>query len=210
MKKLHLKTSRIIQGDFAPEKTNLLLIFQVNCPGCFVYALPLAARLHGAYRDRQVKILALSTAFEDFALNTVANTQRLVEAGELVGMTQLFFQSQGISKFPLPLDFPIAFDRIGAGQEIFTDADIDLFCMPSAEPDRPNARLPDGPRPYLKQLLQSQTISSYTFTLNQLQGTPSWVLFDERFSILAQWFGHKSEAEVTQIIDRALESPREA
>ena len=33
-----------------------------------------------------------------------------------------------------------------------------------------------------------------------LQGTPSWILFDADSTILAKWFGHKSEMEVASII----------
>lgn len=35
-----------------------------------------------------INVLRLSTAFEDFELNTVANTQKLLLSGEMVRITQ--------------------------------------------------------------------------------------------------------------------------
>ena len=110
MTKFQLRTEKILQGCFTPEALNLMLVFQVNCPGCFIYALPLAAKLHHQYRDR-IKVLGLSTAFEDFEINTPHNTQRLLESGELVGVTQRYFQQRQIETFSTPLEFPVAFDR---------------------------------------------------------------------------------------------------
>ena len=57
MSKFHLTTETILQGDFEIQPLNLILIFQVNCPDCFIYALPLAAKLHqkhGAYLNNWV------------------------------------------------------------------------------------------------------------------------------------------------------------
>ncbi|NER85351.1 MAG: hypothetical protein F6K42_38820, partial [Leptolyngbya sp. SIO1D8] len=47
--------------------------------------------------------------------------------------------------------------------------------------------------------------AAYTFSVNQLQGTPSWILFDAESTILAKWFGHKSEAEMTALVNQVLE-----
>lgn len=172
----HLKLSRVLQGEFCVKDLNLLLVFQVNCPGCFIYALPLATRLHDQYGDR-VNVLGLSTAFEDFDLNTPANTRRLLESGEVVGMTKLYWQRLGVSRYRVPIRFPAAFDEMEGGQS-----------QSSA----------DG-----QMALGAQGVGC-TFQVNQLQGTPSWILFDERFMILAQWFGHKSESEVESILQCPL------
>ena len=107
--RFHLKTSQVLQGEFQVEDLNLLLAFQVNCPGCFIYALPLAAKLHDTYGDR-LNILGLSTAFEDFELNTAENTRHLLEKGETVGMTKLYLSEHGQSSYDVPIRFPIAFD----------------------------------------------------------------------------------------------------
>ena len=86
-----MNITKALQGDFQVKDLNLLLAFQVNCPGCFIYALPLAEKLHHQYGDR-LNVLGLSTAFEDFDLNTADYTQCLLETGEVVGATKLYFQ----------------------------------------------------------------------------------------------------------------------
>ncbi|MEM9213790.1 MAG: hypothetical protein AAGD25_05535 [Cyanobacteria bacterium P01_F01_bin.150] len=150
MTKFYLQTEQVLQGNFSIQALNLVLIFQVNCPGCFIYALPLAANLHEKYGNR-INILGLSTAFEDFDLNTIANTEKLLQSGEMIGLTRQYFQQKHIEKYPIPLKFAIAFDH-------------------------------------------------ETFCLNSLPGTPTWVVFDGEYNILASWFGHKSEEEVENIL----------
>ena len=74
MKKLELNYDKEIQGSFTLSKINILLVFQVNCPGCFSYALPFFNKIYQDYRKEDVSFLALSTAFEDFDKNTLSNT----------------------------------------------------------------------------------------------------------------------------------------
>ncbi len=174
---LDMQLGAVLQGEFQVKALNLLLVFQVNCPGCFVYALPLAARLHDHYGDR-VNILGLSTAFEDFDLNTLDNTHRLLATGEVVGMTKLYWQRQGHNSYDVPIQFPIAFDLLEGSQPVTP---------------------PDGESP-----TSAARGIGYTFRVNQLQGTPSWILFDESCTILAQWFGHKSESAVESLLQEAL------
>lgn len=173
---LQMKLSQILQGNFQIKGLNLLLVFQVNCPGCFAYALPLAASLHRAYSNR-INVLGLSTAFEDFDLNTLENTRRLLETGECVGMTKLYLQQNGKSQYSTPILFPIAFDLIEDESDSLADRNNSLASLRE---------------------------SGCTFRANHLNGTPSWILFDESLRILAQWFGHKPESEVEQILNQAL------
>lgn len=171
---VEMKPFQVLQGEFQVKELNLLLVFQVNCPGCFVYALPLAARLHDQYSDR-LNVLGLSTAFEDFDLNTPDNTRRLLESGEVVGMTKLYLQQHGESPYSVPLRFPVAFDGIEGDQPVSKE---------QTSPIHPSV--------------------GQTFRSNRLQGTPSWILFDESFTILEQWFGHKSESAVESILHQWL------
>ena len=48
-------------------------VFQVNCPGCFLHALPKAIELHEKYKDQGLVIIGLATAFEDYDKNTLEN-----------------------------------------------------------------------------------------------------------------------------------------
>ncbi|RZM77137.1 hypothetical protein [Leptolyngbya iicbica] len=171
-----MKISEVLQGEFALRPLNLLLVFQVNCPGCFMYALPLAARLHDQYGDR-VNILGLSTAFEDFDLNTADNTRRLLTTGEVVGMTKLHLAQQGQTAYTVPMRFPVAFDA------------------------------PDGQTPgdaVESSSVPKLVSAGYTFRSNHLRGTPSWILLDESSRIWAQWFGHRSESAVELMLQQAL------
>jgi hypothetical protein len=46
MKKLELQFDKELKGKFNLKNLNILLVFQVNCPGCFSYALPLFNTLY--------------------------------------------------------------------------------------------------------------------------------------------------------------------
>ena len=205
MKKIALKTDSILQGDFEIKDLNLLLVFQVNCPGCFIYALPQAVQLDQKYGSQGLNVLALSTAFEDFELNTVENTQLLVQKSELVGETRKYWQAQGVDSYPFSLQFPVAFDRMGSGQNLFGPEDVELIYQSYPQ----FGQLAEGEqseiRAKLKQHLVSQPLAAYTFTINQLRGTPSWLLFDSNYNLLREWFGHKSDSEVESILTQFLE-----
>lgn len=104
-----LAFGEVLQGRFELGPRNLILVFQVNCPGCFLHALPTAESLHRARSD--LTVLGLSTAFEDFELNTIANTRALLERSHLVGETRRHFAERGISTYPGSVSFPIACDE---------------------------------------------------------------------------------------------------
>jgi hypothetical protein len=63
----------------------LIEVIQVNCPGCFIHALPETIRLHETYKPQGLKVFAIVTAFEHFEHNTLNNLQRLLSTGELQG-----------------------------------------------------------------------------------------------------------------------------
>lgn len=109
--RLHLALGEVIQGDMRLDSRTLLLVFQVNCPGCFTYALPLAEAIHQDSNRLGLSVMGLSTAFEDFHLNTVEHTRALVEEGTLVGETKKVL---GTEAYGGTISFPIAVD---AGME---------------------------------------------------------------------------------------------
>jgi hypothetical protein len=57
----------------------LLEIFQVNCPGCFLYGLPEAVDLHQRYFRQGLTVIGIATTFEDFDKNTLANLRLLAK-----------------------------------------------------------------------------------------------------------------------------------
>lgn len=114
MSSLDLQIGEMVQGKFELGQLNILLAFQVNCPGCFIHALPLASELHGRYQQQGVQVLGLSTVFEDFSLNTVENTCALIQEALLVGETARHFQRIGLERYDTSIPFPIVMDAIGA------------------------------------------------------------------------------------------------
>jgi len=81
MAKLHLSISEKIQGDFTPQDLNLMIVFQVNCPGC------IASAIHNA-----------------------ENTHRLVKEGHLVDHSLSFMKQHGHDTLPYKITFPILMD----------------------------------------------------------------------------------------------------
>ena len=195
-RKLHLRFHPdMIQGRFSLQKLNLLLVFQVNCPGCLVSALPLLNRLQQDKRFEHMSFLALSTAFEDASLNTRANTEALVKRGELVGASRAFFESNGHPSLPYTIDVPVAMDVAlpdpSKWREIITSHHSGNS-MTSPELNAFQNRLLH----YFQQL----PVVHHTFAVNGMQGTPTFVLFDKTYGIHASWFGHKSSMEVVDML----------
>lgn len=112
---LDLRIGTMIQGEFEPSQLNVVLAFQVNCPGCLSHAIPLAVELYQRYQDQGAQVLGLSTAFEDFNFNTEENTRKLIEEGDLVGETAKYFQRMGMERYHQSIPFPVAMDSIGLG-----------------------------------------------------------------------------------------------
>ncbi len=105
--RFHLAVGELIQGDMALDSRTLLLVFQVNCPGCFTYALPLAEAIHQDSNRLGLSVKALSTAFEDFEFNTAEHTRALVEKGTLIGETR---KSLDADVYSGTITFPVAVD----------------------------------------------------------------------------------------------------
>ncbi|AXT61097.1 hypothetical protein D1816_12310 [Aquimarina sp. AD10] len=204
MKKIELEIGNEIQGKFVLKDLNLLLVFQVNCPRCFSYALPYFNKLYNEYKTKDISFLALSTAFEDFDKNTLLHTQNLIKDGTLVGETKKMMTQEGFEKLPYPLDFPMAMDKIEKTISDPTDV-VDKICNIN-----PNYALwPDFEKKMLqnrvKNYLNSLDNVALTFTLNQLRGTPSFVLFNSNYEILGEWFGHVQHAVIADKINQFLE-----
>ncbi len=102
----------------------LIEVFQVNCPGCFIYSLPRAIELHERYHQQGLVVIGLATAFEDYDKNTLENLQKLVTTGEVIGETFKALNQYGIlseGKLPWKIPFAVGMDRIVAETEPVTD-----------------------------------------------------------------------------------------
>lgn len=189
MRKLKLHHDQFLQGNFQLQKLNVLLVFQVNCPGCFLYAMPVFNELYQKFSDASVSFLGLSTAFEDFNKNTLENTTELLHSGTLIGETQKAFAANNLERLPFKIGFPIAMDSANASSENMEEMIEDICAI------NPNYKIwpsfdKEAMRKNVRSYLEMQEKISLTFTLNQLRGTPTFLIFDSNYTILSEWFGH--------------------
>ncbi len=198
MPKLNLQISESLQGQFIEKELNLLLVFQVNCPGCVLYAMPLFNVLYKKYSNR-LGFMGLSTAFEDYEYNNIENTKVLLSDGILVGETKKALTSRDIDKLPYAIAFPVAMDAKmeAADKESVVEhiCNSDLNFASLSEVDQVSVK--NRVRDYLNR----QEAVSMTFTSNQFRGTPTIVLFDDEEHIIDSWFGHVPEEVIVKKIE---------
>ncbi|MCA9471560.1 MAG: hypothetical protein MRJ96_08235 [Nitrospirales bacterium] len=171
----------------------LIEVFQVNCPGCFIYALPTAIQWHQHYQDQGLAIIGLATAFEDYDQNTLTNLQRLIDTGEVFGETRKALTHQGVltdGKLDWRLPFPVGMDRIVPDIQPVTQervVDYAKQCLPSFHEYSMDQqqKIFQQVRTYLKQ----KTMKAETFERFALQGTPSSLLFDRKGHLQHVSFG---------------------
>jgi thiol-disulfide isomerase/thioredoxin len=194
-----LAVSTWVQGkptNIEEERGNVVLVevFQVNCPGCFLYGIPEAIEIYRKYRDNGVTVIGLATAFEDFEKNNLENLQKLVTTGEVIGETYRAFASSGQlsggNKLPYKIPFPVATDMLVKASGPLTQSKI----MDFIEANIPNFRsYPEEDRQVViervKHYLKSKEYSAKTFEEYTLRGTPSTILVDRKGVLRGTYFG---------------------
>ena len=177
----------------------LVEVFQVNCPGCFVHALPEVQHLHQTYQDRGLAVIGLATAFEDFDKNTLENLQRLVSTGELIGDPLQQLGKAGLlhdNRLDYTLTFPIGMDVLIENNREITDDAVLAFIqgqLPeySGWPEERKRPVYEKARAYLA----SKTHNAQTFETYMLQGTPSSILVDRDGILRDVSFGYVDHLE---------------
>lgn len=202
MTKLDLAYSEVLQGAYELNPLNLLLTFQVNCPGCFIHGLPAAQSLYEKYAPDELNVLGMTTAFEDFELNTPENARKLLESGHIVGETKKTLNTYNYETYPHKIGFPVLIDKLTPRDQFLNDRAMD-----SLMDSNPNfVGLPNSEKAHIKQEMVNYysrlDYIAYTFTVNQFAGTPTWVIFDGEYYVLAHWFGHKRLEEIEWIINK--------
>ncbi len=129
MSSFKLDFDRILQGDFSLGDLNLLFIFQVNCPGCFLYGFPQMESIYQQAKSQGITVLRLATAFEDFELNTATNVELLLSERKTIGATQKAIGDL----YTQAISFPIANDRLTTGMELNTPENIEFICQHIAD-----------------------------------------------------------------------------
>ncbi|WP_160114554.1 hypothetical protein [Aquimarina sp. AU474] len=188
MQKLTLQYTQELKGKFSLSKLNFLFVFQVNCPGCFLYGIPVVNKLFQEFKD-QISFLGISTAFEDFEYNNIKNTNLLLTNNIVVGETKKALLQHGLLDKPIPIDFPVAMD-----EKASKDFDIDFaakhICATHDAYVSWSKEVQASVYHNVISYLKNQKTISKTFTLNQLKGTPTMILFNDSYEILLHQFGH--------------------
>ncbi|PTN12633.1 thiol-disulfide isomerase [Nitrosomonas aestuarii] len=180
----------------------LIEVFQVNCPGCFLYALPDAIELHKKYSDKGLVIIGLATAFEDYDKNTLENLQLLVNTGEVVGETFKAMNQHGLlvdnSRLPWKLPFAIGMDRIEPDNDPVTDERVLAYARQLlTQFDTLQEDQKKTVQSQIRVYLEQKIMKAETFERFSLQGTPSAILFDREGQLQDVSFGqveHKQPA----------------
>jgi len=186
----NIGVSKWVQGlptNFDKEKDNVVLVevFQVNCPGCFLYGIPQAIDIYKKYRKEGVTVLGLATAFEDFDKNTIENLELLLTTGEVIGETlkalSQYSQLVDGNKLPYKIPFPVGMDLLKKEEGPPSKTRIDEIItsnVPGFESYGEDQKSEIIER--VKQYLKGKEYSAQTFEVFALRGTPSTILVDKK------------------------------
>jgi thiol-disulfide isomerase/thioredoxin len=198
----NLHVSEWVQGlptniDKNIGKVVLIEVFQVNCPGCFMYALPNAIEIYKNNSRDDVVVLGLATAFEDYDKNTLDNLKLLLTSGKVIGETfnalSQYRQLVDGDKLNYKIPFPVAMDVLRKNTQDFTDNKVVDFIESNIN-DYNSYSEPDKKVLFerVKQYLKNKKYSALTFDEYKLQGTPSAILVDKKGNLRNVFFGANS------------------
>lgn len=213
---------------FIPGPVSIVLTFQVNCPGCFMNALPsfieLARKEDLAKRGLRCALVA--TAFEDYEYNTRDNLLSLLRDGTVVGETLKLYREHGKelgvatpgdradeSKEPggdprCPLDLSgllVGWDKVAPATDEAREAMAQAM-FNSLKAQLPPGMPPEMLRARIREHAASRTHSAATFDGNMMQGTPTWAICDADMTVLEQVTGHPSAASLAAAVGKILEA----
>ena len=197
--------SEWIQGaptNFDQEKDHVILldVFQVNCPGCFMHAIPEAINIYNKYKDEGVRVLGLATAFEDFDKNTLDNLKLLAETGEVIGETKnalsMYGQLKEGNRLSYKIPFPLGMDNLTKISGEISQEQIMQFIYPQipefdSQPEEYKNQIIQRVKDYLK----AKEFSAETFEKFSLRGTPSTILVDRKGILRDVSFGQSGHLE---------------
>jgi len=197
--------SEWIQGaptNFDQEKDHVVLleVFQVNCPGCFMNAIPEAISIYNKYKDEGVRVLGIATAFEDFDKNTLENLKMLAETGEVIGETKnslsMYGKLQDGNKLSYKIPFPLGMDNLTKTTEEISQEKIMQFIYPQipefdSQPEEYKNKIIQKVKDHMK----SKEYLAETFEKFSLQGTPSAILVDRKGILRDVSFGQSGRVE---------------
>jgi len=200
----NLKVSEWVQGNdtnLDQHSGNVVLVevFQVNCPGCFMYGIPEAIEIFNKYKSKGVSVLGVATAFEDFDKNTLKNLKLLVETGKVVGETEKMLSQYGQldgDKITFKIPYPIAMDSLIKQSDDVTKEQMDSLIkkqIPDFDTQPENYKNEIYDR--VKNYFLSKEYSAETFEMYALPGTPSSILIDRKGILRDVSFGQNGSLE---------------
>jgi thiol-disulfide isomerase/thioredoxin len=200
----NLKVSKWIQGiDTNLDKQNdnvvVVEVFQVNCPGCFMYGIPESIEIYNKYKSDGISVLGMATAFEDFDKNTLENLQLLLETGETIGETKKMLSQYGKSeenKIPFKIPYPVAMDSLIKQSGEASKEKMDSLIknqIPNFDEQSEDYKKQIYDR--VKDYFSSKEFSAETFEMYSLQGTPSSILVDRKGILRDVSFGQNGLLE---------------
>ncbi len=208
----NLSVSKWVQGlptNIDKENDNVILVevFQVNCPGCFLYGIPQAIEIYNKYRKEGVTVLGVATAFEDFDKNTVENLELLLADGETIGETLKALGQYGQlvqgKKLPYKIPFPVGMDLLKKEDDTISQEKINEIIESNvpgfdAYSQAQKAEIIER----VKQYLKSKQYSAKTFEQYALRGTPSTILIDKKGILRDVGFGQNEflEEQIKQLL----------
>jgi len=195
----NLQVSTWVQGmptNIDKEKGNVVVVevFQVNCPGCFMYGLPEAIDLYEKYHDKGVTVLGMATAFEDYDKNTLENLQKLLTTGDVIGETHKALSQYGQlkngGKLPYKIPFPVAMDMLKKEAGELTDNKVMDFIEANV-PDFKSYGEKDRQTLVgrVKEYLKHKEYSAKTFEEYAMRGTPTSLVIDRKGNLRHNLFG---------------------
>ena len=201
----NLKVSEWVQGNptnIDQERDHVILVevFQVNCPGCFLYALPEAISIYTKYRTCGLRVLGIATAFEDFDKNTLHNLKLLAETGEVIGETKKALSIHGQlrkgNKLPYRIPFPLGMDRLRKTNHEVTETKVmEVIRNQVANFEHNPVAMRNQIIHQVKTYLKSKEYSAETFEMFSLQGTPSSILVDRNGILRDVSFGQSGNTK---------------
>ncbi len=187
-----------VQGDLSSlndliGSVVLIEVFQVNCPGCFIYSLPRAIDLHERYHQQGLVVIGLATAFEDYDKNTLENLQKLVATGEVIGETYKALSQYNLlreGKLPWKIPFAVGMDRVVAETEPVTDERVLQYAQKFLPDfDKFSTEQKQTVLQQVRHYMEQKSMRAETFERFALQGTPSCILFDREGELKDISFG---------------------
>ena len=187
--------------DNEGDNVKLVEVFQVNCPGCFIYGIPEAINIYNKYKSEGLTVLGLATAFEDYDKNTLENLELLLTTGEVIGdarqgLSQYNQLNDGKLQYKIP--YPVAMDSLvkeegGPSQEKMTGFINNQIPNFDSQPQEYKDKIYERVKEYFK----SKEFSAETFEMFSLQGTPSTILVDRKGILRDVSFGQNPNLEAT-------------